>query len=315
MNNYDSLERLSNIFTLLATPQEDATLENISDTLDIPISVVKQDIQTLFRNEVFEANSVRDDKSSQLGLYSSGFSFSYDTTPIFVTNYEKTLLDKYFPSFTNNNSISKPYLIKESPAVCSNSYEQLCERIQLAIDNHYCVKFTYRSRSKKQLLNLIVEPHLLYHNINNGRLYLISLKGKVHAYRLDLILSLIELPQEKFSPDYSEDHLRLFDYLWGMDLSSTESPYHIKLKINAYNKNILDKIRNDVSRRKYAKLYQAGEYWYYEDEIIGISAFRTWVYQFGYSVLVQSPEILAREIYNSALHKLENYSQNCFTHK
>lgn len=313
MNNYNSLERLSNIFTLLASPQEDVNTENISTALNIPTHIIEQDLQALFKNEAFQANAiVGNGNSTSLSLDPNGFQFPYNTTPIAVSNSEKTLLNKYFPTLSSNNQLDKTYLIKETPTASMDFYAQLCNRIQLAIDNHYRVKFTYRSRNKKQLLNVTVEPHLLYHNINNGRIYLISLKDKIYTYRLDLILSLTELPQEKFIPDYSKVQLGIFDYLWGMDLSSLDNPCHIKLRITAYNQNIIKKIKNDISRRKYAKLYQEGEYWYYEDEIIGLSAFKTWVYQFGYSVLVLTPEKLAREIYESALQRIENYSQNHF---
>ena len=311
MNNYNSLERLSNIFTLLASPQEDATPENISYALDIPASVIQQDLQTLNRNEMF-ANLLETDDNTCLRIDPADFHFPYETTPIFVTNHEKTLIDKYFPDFSGDSGLKSPYYIKESATISANNHTDLCNRIQLAIDNHYCVKITYRSRNKKQLLNFTVEPHLLYHNINNGRIYLISLKEKIYAYRLDLILSLMELPQEKFCPDYSDTQLRLFDYLWGMDLSSLEQTCHVKIKITPYNQNILTKIQNDICRRKYAKLYQDGDFWYYEDDIIGLSAFKTWLYQFGYSVLVQSPESLAHEIYNSALIRVKNYANNEF---
>ena len=313
MNNYNSLERLSNIFTLLASPQEDANIENISTALGIPSSIIEQDLQSLLKNETFQANTILvNDNSTSLSLDPNGFQFPYNTTPIVVSNSEKTLLNKYFPALSGSNQLDKTYHIKETPTVSMDSYAQLCNRIQLAIDNHYRVKFTYRSRNKKQLLNVTVEPHLLYHNINNGRIYLISIKNRIYTYRLDLILSLTELPQEKFISDYSKNQLEPFDYLWGMDLSSLGNPCHIKLRISAYNRNIIEKIKNDIARRKYAKLYQKGEYWYYEDDIIGLSAFKTWVYQFGYAVLVETPENLAREIYESALQRIENYSQNHF---
>ena len=313
MNNSNSLERLSNIFTLLASPQEDANIENISTALGIPSSIIEQDLQSLLKNETFQANTILvNDNSTSLSLDPNGFQFPYNTIPIVVSNSEKTLLNKYFPTLSGSNQLDKTYHIKETPTVSMDSYAQLCNRIQLAIDNHYRVKFTYRSRNKKQLLNVSVEPHLLYHNVNNGRIYLVSIKDKIYTYRLDLILSLTELPQEKFIPDYSEDQLGIFDYLWGMDLSSLDNPHHIKLRITAYNQNIIKKIKNDIARRKYAKLYQEGEYWYYEDDIIGLSAFKTWVYQFGYTVLVETPENLAREIYESALQRIKNYSQNHF---
>lgn len=310
MKNYNALERLSNIFTLISTPQEDATPENLSNALEIPVSVIEDDIDALFRNETFSNNRLEEDDTS-ISIDANGFNFTYDTVPIYTSHKEKVLLTKYFPDFVENNA-KVQYQIKESPYISSNNLSELCDKIQLAIDNKYYVKFTYRSRNKKKLLSFEIEPHLLYHNINNGRMYLISITDRIYTFRLDLILALTELPKQKCHTDIPLEKLELFDYLWGMDISSTDEPCHVKVRIDVFNHNMLQKIKSDISRRKHAKIYQDGECWYYEDDIIGLSAFKTWIYQFGYSVTVLSPEPLAKEIYESALQRLENYRENCF---
>ena len=109
-----------------------------------------------------------------------------------------------------------------------------------------------------------------------------------------------------------EDTLRIFDYLWGMDFESSTRPIHVKLRIDPFSTNLVEKIKNDTSRRKHARLYRDKDYWFYEDDIIGINSFRSWINQYGYSVIALEPESLARDIYDSACKRFENYKRNHF---
>lgn len=319
MNNYDAILRMSNIFTLLCTPQSDATIANISAALCVPADVIRRDITAILKNDIFYGllqNEELDPYDTQLltdstniSMDASSFHFPYDTVPLFLTHTEKELLREYFPELAQNILRKRQYLIKDVPYTIVKPMTKLSDQIQMAIDNRYCVKFSYKTGSTSQYKIYEVEPHLLYHNINNGRIYLLSYNGTyLSSYRLDRISNLTACTKQKQSALIPQETLCLFDYLWGMDFSTKEEPFRVKLRIHAYNKNILEKIKQDTSRRKYAKLYTDHEYWYYEDVIIGMSAFRSWVNQFGYSVIVLSPEPLARQIYDSAQRRLEKYT-------
>ena len=307
MNNQNSFTRLSNLFCLLCSPHEDATAEKISDSLDIPISIIKEDITTLFHHNAF-SNSALD----RISISACDFGFPMDTAPIYISHNEKALLKNYYPHFLLNSSVDSPYIIKESPTQLSLDTSNLCNKIQSAIDNQYHLKITYRERATGDIINYEIEPQLLYHNINDGRIYLIHYTDRLYAFRLDYILSVSSLKSVKNTISMPKNMLDIFNYLWGMDFNSEVDPIHVKLRIDAYNRNLLQKIKSDTARRKYGKLYQNNTLWYYEDEIIGLNAFRSWINQFGYSVLVLEPETLATEIYHSAKLRLENYSNNTF---
>lgn len=308
MNNQNAFTRLSNLFSLLCSPQEDATIENISNSLEIPTSIVKEDLTTLFRNNAF-SNSVLDG----ISISACDFGFPMDTAPMYISHNEKALLKNYYPNFLLNSSIDSPYVIKESPTHLSLDLSNLCSKIQSAIDNQYHLKISYRERATGDIVTYEIEPQLLYHNINDGRIYLIHYTDKLFAFRLDYILSIQALKTVKNTTSIPRDIIKIFDYLWGMDFQSNANPVHVKLRIDAFSKNLIQKIKSDTSRRKHGTLYQDNQYWYYEDDVIGINAFRSWINQFGYSVVVLEPSSLAQEIYNSAPIRLRNYEANSFT--
>lgn len=308
MNNENAFTRLSNIFTLLCTPQEDASLSNIKECLDIPKQVLEDDIENILRNPIF-SHSITEGTS----INPCDFGFPMNTTPICISHVEKSLLKKYYPHFVHGASTVTSYIIKESPTVVSQDFTKLCDKIQSAIDNQYLLKISYRTRKTGSIINYEVAPQLLYHNINDGRIYLIHYNDRLSSFRLDYILSVQELKEQKNTNIMPKELLVKFDYLWGMDYQADATPIHVKLRIDAFSQNLLQKIKNDTIRRKYGNLYQEGDFWYYEDDIIGINAFRSWVNQFGYSVIVLVPEFLARDIYTSALTRMKNYKQNSFT--
>lgn len=308
MNNQNAFIRLSNLFTLLCSPQEDATIENISDTLNTPANIIEEDLTTLFRTSAF-SNSALDG----ISISACDFGFPLDTTPIYISHNEKALLKNYYPTFLYNSSMDSPYIIKESPTQLSLDLSNLCNKIQAAIDNQYHLKISYRDRSTGDIATYEIEPQLLYHNINDGRIYLIHYTDKLFSFRLDHILSVQTLKTAKNTTSIPRDIIKIFDYLWGMDFQSNANPVHVKLRIDAFSKNLIQKIKSDTSRRKHGTLYQDNQYWYYEDDVIGINAFRNWINQFGYSVVVLEPSSLAQEIYNSALIRLRNYEANSFT--
>lgn len=318
MNNYQAIERLSNIFTLLYTDGEDASIARLSETLEIPIEVIRQDMNTILRNDIFRTHFDEEyydeedcpdiDDNTEFSLQRGEFFFSQDTAPIYVTNRETDLLTKYYPELMGSDKHIANYRIKESPTQAHYKLDALCEQIQDAIDLGHYLKFNYKGNKSTELRTYELAPRLIYHNINNGRIYMITTtQERFSSWRLDAMSSVVTLYDRKDNSAMPPELLKRFDYLWGLSNENIDEPVHVKVRIDAFSRNILEKIRNDISRRKYAKLYQEGDYWYYEDDIIGFSAFRSWIYQFGYSVVVMEPESLAREVYESAAARVEKY--------
>ena len=323
MNNSNALERLSNIFCLLQNNGYDASIKQISKALNIPRSVIRADIKALLKNntfssyfdeELFDVEIYDDDDlpcindDTILYLESTEFQIPDGHVPIYITHGEKELLAQYYPEIIGRNN-KKLYLIKDAPTKLDVNTDDLCAQIQLAIDNNQYIKFSYRNTKDGSLKAYELAPKLIYNNTINGRMYMITLRDNEDftAWRLDRIYSANIIENHIDDTPIPEKVTNRFDYLWAMDNDGGNEPIHVKIRIDGYSRNIIEKIKNDISRRKYAKLYEDGSFWYYEDEIIGISSFRSWIYKYGSAMVVMEPVELARDVYNSAVERFKRY--------
>lgn len=83
----------------------------------------------------------------------------------------------------------------------------------------------------------------------------------------------------------------------------------MKLRIKENTSNIISKIKNDTRHRQATcKLYQKGEHFYYEDDIIGIDEFHRWLRSYGSSIQVLEPARLREKIIAAAETTLDYYS-------
>ena len=328
MNNSNAIERLSNIFCLLQNNGYDASIKEISRTLGVPINVIREDIKALLKNETFSSffnedlwdEDLHDDFSydtedipnisdnTLLTLNSADFQIPDNHVPMYITHREKELLAQYYPDIIERSN-KKLYMTKDAPTKLEADTHKLCELIQQAIDNNKYLKFSYKNTKDGTLKIYELAPKLIYHNTSNGRIYMITLWNdeKVSPWRIDRMYSCTIVKNREDTAPMPQKLLDKFDYFWAMDLDTIDEPVHIKIRIHGFSRNIIEKIQNDISRRKYAKFYQEGEYWYYEDEIIGLSSFRTWIYQYGSAMVVMEPVTLARDVYNSAVERLKKY--------
>lgn len=101
------------------------------------------------------------------------------------------------------------------------------------------------------------------------------------------------------------------DCLWSfsqddIDLVIDEKPIHVKLKIFEDTPDIMYKIKKDTYCRNRATLEgpfldssdnKKTNIYYYEDDIIGMDTFKSWLKQFGSSIVVLEPKELAYDIY------------------
>ena len=58
------------------------------------------------------------------------------------------------------------------------------------------------------------------------------------------------------------------------------------------------------------KLYEEGEFYYYEDDIIGLGEFQRWLRSYGSSIQVIEPKELRDDIINAAKTGLEFYAMS-----
>ena len=205
---------------------------------------------------------------------------------------------------------------KESPSDAAAGIQERLIDIETAIRMNRKIDFMYKSPAIGAVEHITAAPIQTFYNRNNNIWYLITFPDDelVYIYRLDRIKPKsagrdIRILSESFLPPRKDDkRLLRFQYMWGMEYDNTgEEPMQVKLRISPDTGNIVRKIRLETKDRAFAKLYEKDGYWYYEDKVIGLYAFKSWVQSFGSSIKVLEPEILVEAIRVEAQKALENY--------
>ena len=197
-----------------------------------------------------------------------------------------------------------------------NNISDNLDTIEKAINLGAQIKFDYQGMSGLYLI-----PHLIMRDINTSQLYVIQIPDKEdylddiepEIFALsDIDLAEIMSPQES---DISPEALSLMQSCWSfepeyLDNIMKESPRHVRLKIFEDNADIITKIKADTSCR--IKGCLSGPFldgddpntniYYYEDDIVGMEAFKKWTLQFGKSMVVLEPKELAIEIYRELVN-------------
>lgn len=134
-------------------------------------------------------------------------------------------------------------------------------------------------------------------------------KEPIYLIDIDRIKSKITTIEEPSDIDqYSPSPYQ--KYFWGNEYQKHGEPTHIKLRIKAGTTNIIEKIKSDtVLRIETGKLYKDDEYYYYEDDILGMPDFRLWLRSYGSSITVLEPQTLIDEITENTNKTLSYYSK------
>lgn len=116
----------------------------------------------------------------------------------------------------------------------------------------------------------------------------------------------------------SEETTTRVDSIWSFDEETLDSviddePTHIKLMIFEDNADIIENIKMDTYGRSSANLNGPFPYeeknhittnvYYYEDDVLGLEPFKSWVKKLGASALVLEPKDMAYEIYRELQSK------------
>ena len=154
-----------------------------------------------------------------------------------------------------------------------------------------------------------IAPLRLFLNTTDGLYYCISIneEEKMLTYRLDRILFDVHIVKNAHYEDLHEKTLEKLDYVWGAAFENDSPPVHVRLEIHAGTPNILTKIRSETRSRRFASIRKEGDYYIYEDDVIGLPSFRSWVLSYGSSVKVLEPSSLAEQILISSRTRLLNY--------
>lgn len=205
----------------------------------------------------------------------------------------------------------------KQPAEPVKDISQILKALKKAMAEHCRVSFRYPDRDGR-FVDAQIEPQLLYHNTTDDIWYCISFPDDEHfaVFRLDRIRDGIEpvhiFKDKTFVPAPPDDpRLIRFAHVWGAAFAEEEI-IHVKIRISGSLPNIISKIRSDTRERKFGRLYKDDEYYFYEDDIIGVSAFRAWLYTFGSAVKVLEPDFLAEDMLTKSRNRLAYYEAGTF---
>ena len=137
-----------------------------------------------------------------------------------------------------------------------------------------------------------IRPVKLIHNIDSHNIYVVDTEEKI--YRFDRMKLMKPSNKRIDIPDGVQ--YDKFDMMWGVEHSE---PIHVRLKI--YDEaNVIDRIRRELGHRCEGKIREFEGHFLYEDDIIGVNSFRSWVSGYGSSVVVLEPQELAENIIAAA---------------
>ena len=310
--------RITELISLLSRTGKPVTITQIAALTGTSPVQTRLDLQQLHRcgirlhpEAVFDRLNASDTQFDDVPLSLAADIPSGHPLPeglLFLTPLEQHLfLGKELPDL----------LVKDSPYAVPNEVLDRVRTIESAIRANRYVRFRYRRIGASSAETIETVPRFLYYNASDSLYYCISfLNEEIVAFRLDRILYDVHMKKKTAPPPDPQDiRLQRLPLIWGAAFSSEEPPCHVKLKITADTPNILNKIRSDTYSRSQALLYQEGNVWIYEDTVIGLSAFRSWIMSFGSSVKVLEPAHLAEEIRQSSVMRLQNYeSGNTFVY-
>jgi len=228
-----------------------------------------------------------------------------------VTYSETEYLKKEYPDLIPDkdkkiNSFEIKYAGNAVPY--NNSLVKIQAAIQTAIIEQKVIEFHYLPSKASHREFITCSPVFITQNLTDHLTYFKDSEG--NNYRIDRIdPKKVKQKTEKANlSSYKENPNQ--KYFWSINSKNSESPIHVKLRISKNTTNIIEKIKNDTRlRQKTSHLYEDENFYYYEDDIIGVQDFRRWLRNYGSSITVLEPQSIIHEIVTGAKNTLDYYDK------
>lgn len=325
-NNYDTIGL---IVSLILSDNFLASVESLAEACNLPVQQMRKYISVIFDNknllthlsptpEAADENEEDDFEEIARAFLSKIALGKADKEPIYlvdmydfiddylllpITSIEAGYVNNIYPNLIQNQRASL-FEVKDTVDSVSNNILDKQDQVQNAISQGVKIKFKYKS-PQFDLADIVCSPVAVIQNLTTHILYVKDTDN--NYYRIDRIKSKIIITEE---PSYIEQYTPspYQKYFWGNEYQEHGDPVHVKLQIKASTANIIEKIKSDTSLRSgIGKLYKKGEYYYYEDDILGIPDFRRWLRSYGSSITVLEPQSLIDEVTENARKTLSYY--------
>ena len=311
-------ERITELVSLLGNAERALTIREISEITETSLEQTREDLALLHRSGIRLAPARtaealrRDDPRFDEEILMLGEDLTGSHPLLFLRENEQ-------PLYAQRPSGS--LRIKDTPQSIPDEIRRRARSIEEAVRIGCYVHFLYRSPLLPGAERVEVAPLMLFHNTTDDLYYCITyIDDVIYAYRLDRILFDVHLDRAKRvrmtnkEQAVSRARLEHLHYCWGAAFDKDAVPVHVKLEICPNTANILTKIRNDTADRRFGSLREEDGRFLYEDDVIGLNSFRSWVLAYGSSVKVLEPRTLAEEVVESSRLRLLNYTDGSRFH-
>lgn len=292
--------------------------EEIARNCQIPLDVVLKDLKVMLRSKasIIEADEEYESSEDDGGFWEDvrdgaiGF-FTLNTKRFLsLTREESSIIRKLNKassvSFDNNNELKIKEAISFKDA--SDDFVDNIYTVMAAVENGSFIKFEYHDldSNRKMTIQGVVPLKLLYDSEENMYGVLAVYKKEARIYRIDRITNL-SVKSEDIQGAYTDEEVTLINripYIWGTQCADDDRVGHVKVAFRNVGK-VWNKVKGYVEYRENKKLYEKGDYLFYEDEVYGLESFKNWILGFGSSAVVIEPKFLRDDIIKMMEERIE----------
>ena len=313
-NSLNSIYRLNTILALFQAERACYTVSDIASILNIPVSVVRKDIVMLHTHKecgitFFSKDEESDDDIATLLESGKGDDILLLANAIYrnevylpLSELELSCLNEFLDGQKLGfDQIHRNYTIKPLFNQARANMQVKVEQLNQLIQDEETIRVTYKARNGKLVFPTIL-PLELVHNALDDLYYVVTIqRGSILALRLDRICR-YEILKEKIEIT-DRSALKDLPNIWGMEIGPK---MHVKIKI-LKEANVVQKVKRDLSCRVNGVWTEVEDALYFEDDVIGINNFKSWIKGYGSSVLVVEPKKIRDEIIENALKRVKFY--------
>ncbi|MCY6369513.1 WYL domain-containing protein [Clostridium ganghwense] len=296
------IKRLNNIINLIKNNDEGCSIKEISEKLNIPINIVKKDMEILVYNYEFDMQlySNIDDLDYEKDEFDEDVKWfiskiDEDKITLALTPLEMMSFQLFAESMKepikkiNNKAVN--ILVKNKSNVLNNDQKQLLMKLEKSMEKNNIINITYKNK-QGEFNNFKVCPlGIVYYEFESLWYVIGTWEEESYYYRLDRVKS-VAILRETF--EYPKD-FNIKDRMcniWGMEFGKE---YKVKVKFKNHG-HVFEKVKRDLYNRKNGQLYEKDGELFYEDTVIGINSFKMWIRSFGSSAVVIEPVEVRQQI-------------------
>lgn len=323
----NSIYRLSSLLSLLEGT-DGISINAISELLDVPKKIIYDDIITLKKDSEGKVEICTDDEAykkdfdmeidskdtassnefikkiksgmyDDICIYSDLFGIT-ERVGLVMSSDELELLQNFIDKdISPHIKRNKTYILKNKAKLFNENSTNKMLFFKESMETGSSIEIEYFSGNS--LSRKIIRPVRIINNTDENLLYVFDHKGQF--YRFDRIKRYA--PSDIKQAISSKIDFEKFDKMWGIDFSGDYT--HVKLKIFDEG-NVIERVKKDLGEKLSPETFKILDgYAIYEDDVIGVNSFLTWVYGYGSSMVLLSPKELVDRIWESIQTRKEFY--------